>query len=186
MTVARTRDSFCSYCGAKFPEPLGYPRTCPACGTTIWANPIPVSVVIVPVVDGARTGILVVRRAIEPQIGKLGIVGGFLEEHESWQVGGAREVREESGVIVDPATLEILWFASSEPKPNRLLLFSVAPPVPVSALPPFHEDHETSERGLVFGPDGLEAVFAFPTHVEAARKYFAQRQVTGPHAFRRT
>jgi ADP-ribose pyrophosphatase YjhB (NUDIX family) len=184
--MAKIRDAFCSYCGTRFPEPLAYPRTCPGCATTIWANPIPVSVVLVPVVDGAATGLLVVRRAIEPRIGKLGIVGGFLEEHESWQQGGVREIREETGAIVDPATLETMWFASSEPKPNRLLLFSVAAPIPVSALPPFHEDAETSERGLVFGPDGLEEAFAFPLHVAAAHKYFSQRKVTGPHAFRST
>ncbi len=180
------RDAFCSYCGTKYPEPLAYPRTCASCQVTIWANPIPVSVILVPVVAGARTGLLVVRRAIEPQQGKLGLVGGFLEEHESWQDGGTREVREETGAIIDPATLETLWFASSTPKPNRVLLFSAARPIDVSALPAFHEDKETSERGLVFGPDGLEEVFAFPLHVGAAQRYFAQRQVTGPHAFHRT
>jgi ADP-ribose pyrophosphatase YjhB (NUDIX family) len=182
----KIRDAFCSYCGTKFAEPLAYPRTCNGCGTTIWANPIPVSVVLVPVEDGGRTGLLVVRRAIEPKLGKLAIVGGFLEEHETWQQGGVREILEETGAIVVPGTLDTMWFASSEPRPNRVLLFSVAAPIPVSALPPFHADAETSERGLVFGPDGLEDVFAFPTHVAAAHKYFSQRQVTGPHAFRRT
>ena len=186
MTQPAIRDTFCSYCGTTYPEPLAYPRTCPACKVTIWANPIPVSVVLVPVIDGGRTGLLVVRRAIEPQRDKLGIVGGFLEDHESWQVGGTREVREETGATVDPATLETLWFASSSPKPNRVLLFSVAPPIDVSSLPSFHEDKETSERGLVFGPDGLDDVFAFPLHVDAACKYFAQHQITGPHAFQRT
>jgi len=121
--MQRVRDTYCSYCGTQFPAPLAYPRTCPACQIQIWANPIPVTVVLVPIVDGDRTGLLVVRRAIPPQIGKLGLVGGFLEEHESWQHGGAREVREETGVIVDPARLETHWFASSEPRPNRLLLF---------------------------------------------------------------
>lgn len=182
----KIRDAFCSYCGTKFAEPLAYPRTCTGCGTTIWANPIPVSVVLVPVTDGAATGLLVVRRAIEPKLGKLAIVGGFLEEHESWQQGGTREILEETGAVVDPSSLETMWFASSEPKPNRVLLFSIAAPIPASALPPFHEDAETSERGLVFGPDGLDEAFAFPLHVAAARMYFSRRQVTGPHAFRRT
>lgn len=186
MSQPRIRDAFCSYCGTKYPEPLSYPRTCPACGVMVWANPIPVSVVLVPVIDGTQTGLLVVRRAIEPQRGKLAIVGGFLEEHESWQQGGTREIREETGATVDPATLETMWFASSSPKPNRVLLFSIAAPISVAALPAFHEDAETSERGLVFGPDGLAEAFAFPLHVEAARRFFAQRQISGPHAFRRT
>jgi ADP-ribose pyrophosphatase YjhB (NUDIX family) len=183
--MALVRDAHCNYCGTKYEPPLAYPRTCTSCKTQVWANPIPVSVVLVPIVDHARTGILVVRRAIQPQLGKLGIVGGFLEEHESWQHGGARETREETGVIIDPTKLTPLWFASSEPKPNRLLLFSVAPPLSVDALPPFAANTETSERGLVFGPGGLEDVFAFSLHVEAAKRYFAERGVTGPHDFTR-
>jgi ADP-ribose pyrophosphatase YjhB (NUDIX family) len=178
------RDTFCSYCGAKYPEPLAYPRTCTSCAITVWANPIPVSVVLLPVADCGTPALLVVRRAIEPQIGKLGLPGGFLEEHESFQQGGAREVHEETGAIIDPTGLEPFWFSSSEPKPDRVLLFSVAREIPLSALPAFHQDSETSERGVVLGPGGLEDVFAFPTHVEAAKRYFKLRGVTGNHAFR--
>jgi len=177
------RDTFCSFCGARYPEPLTYPRTCPACQTQVWANPIPVAVILVQVVDEGRTGLLVIRRAIPPAIGKLALVGGFLEEHEGWQEGAAREVREETGVIVDPATLSPLWYASSAPRPNRLLLFSLAPPQPVTQLAPFSPDSEVSERGLVFGPDGLDDLFAFSLHVEAARRYFADRGQSGPHGF---
>lgn len=180
------RDTFCSYCGTKYAEPLTYPRTCAACKTQVWANPIPVAVVLVQVEDATGTGLLVVRRAIPPQIGKLALVGGFVEEAESWQAGGAREVREETGAIVEASSLQPLWYASTEPRPNRILLFSVAPPVAASALPPFMgagHDLEASERGVIFGPDGLEDVFAFPLHITAARRYFRERGVTGPHAF---
>lgn len=181
--MSRVRDAFCSFCGAKFPEPLSYPRTCPACGVQIWANPIPVVVVLAPVVVGERTGLLAVRRAVAPEIGKLALPGGFLEEHETWQAGGAREVREETGVIVEPGELAPHWFASSDPRPNRVLMFAVAAARSASALPKFTHDAESSERGVVFGPTGLEDVFAFSTHIEAARRYFADRGVSGLHDF---
>ncbi|MBA3539839.1 MAG: NUDIX domain-containing protein [Deltaproteobacteria bacterium] len=177
------RDAFCSYCGARYTDTRSYPRTCPACGVQVWANPLSVAVVLVPVRDGARTGLLVVRRAVPPGIGRLALVSGFLEDHESWQVGAAREVREETGVVIDPATLSPLWFTSTEPRPNRVLLFAQAAPIGVDAFPPHHADAETSERGLVFGPDGLETVFVYPFHVEIARRFFAAHAVTGPHAF---
>lgn len=186
MTASpRVRDQFCSYCGTAFTPPLQYPRTCanPACGVTIWANPIPVSVVLVPVEHLGRVGLLVVRRAIEPRKGLLGIVGGFLEEHERWQEGGAREVREETGVHIDPSGLRAFWFTSTDPRPNRVLLFSVADKILSSALGSFVASHETSERGLVFGPDGLDAVFAFSLHTEAARRFFTERGITGPHDY---
>lgn len=179
------RDTFCSYCGARYEPPLAYPRTCenPACRVTVWANPIPVSVVLQPVVDGERTGLLVVRRSIEPKKGLLALVGGFLEEHETWQVGGAREILEETGVTVDPAGLEPFWYTSTEPRPNRVLLFSLAKPIAASTMGPFEVSGETSERGLVFGPDNLASVFAFPLHVEAARRFFAAHQISGDHGY---
>lgn len=177
------KDSFCSCCGAAFPEPLVYPRTCPACKTTVWANPIPVSVVLVPVRDGGRTGLLVVRRGIEPGRGRLALVGGFLEAHETWAEGGARELREETGAIVDARTLVPFWFTSTAPRPDRVLLFSRAEPVERSAIAPFSPNHETLERGLVFGPRGLEGEWAFPLHVEAARRFFAEIGVDGEAAF---
>lgn len=181
--MAPVRDAYCSYCGAPFAAPLTYPRTCARCAQVVWANPVPVSVVLVPVRDAGRTGLLVVRRAIEPARGKLALVGGFLEAHETWQEGGAREVREETGLVIAPTLLAPLWFASSTPRHDRVLLFSVAAEVDSAALPSHVGDAETSERGLVFGPDGLDEVFAFPLHAVAARQFFAARAITGDHAF---
>jgi ADP-ribose pyrophosphatase YjhB (NUDIX family) len=161
------RDAYCSYCGARFDQVATYPRSCAACGAQVWANPIPVAVVLVPIVVGERTGLLVVRRAIPP-VGKLALVGGFVEDHERWQVCAARELREEANVVVDPDRIEPMWFASSEPVPNRVLLFGVAPPIDARALPPFAANAEASERGAIFGAQEL----AFPLHVEAVRRYF--------------
>jgi ADP-ribose pyrophosphatase YjhB (NUDIX family) len=169
----------CVRCGTAFPDPSSSPRTCPSCGTTTWDNPIPVVVVLVPV---AGAGLLVVRRGIDPGKGMLALPGGFLEAHETWQEGAARELREETGVVLDPAALRPVTFASSNPRPNRVLLFAEAPPV--TELPPFTPDAETAERGTVHGPDGLLADFAFDLHAAAATRFFAARDVTGPSGFR--
>lgn len=177
------RDAFCSYCGTAFAVPLAYPRTCGGCATTIWANPIPVSVVLLPVEHPQGTGLLVIRRGIEPGLGKLALVGGFLEEHETWAVGGARELHEETGAVIDAATLEPFWFVSTEPRPNRVLLFSLAASVQLAALGDFTPDMETTERGLVFGPEGLESVLAFALHARAAERFFASRGVSGAHRY---
>jgi ADP-ribose pyrophosphatase YjhB (NUDIX family) len=178
------RDAFCHSCGAPFPDTSRYPRRCASCRTEVWANPVPVSIALVPVEDDGRVGLLVVRRAIQPQLGKLGIVGGFLEEHETWTEGAARETREEAGVHIDASGITPLWFTSTAPRPNRVLLFGVAPSIPAASLAPFQPSPESSERGLVHGPDGLEDVFAFGLHVEAARRYFSSRGITGAHDYR--
>lgn len=178
-----TRDSFCSYCGTAFALPLKYPRTCGKCSTQIWSNPIPVSVVLLPVRHPGGEGLLVVRRSIEPKKGLLALTGGFLEDHETWQQGGAREVREETGVVIDASSVSSFWFTSTAPKPNRVLLFSVARPIEVAAMPVFVPSNETSERGLIFGPDGLETLFAFDLHTAAVQRYFAASGVTGPNRY---
>jgi ADP-ribose pyrophosphatase YjhB (NUDIX family) len=183
--MPNARDTFCSHCGAAYPQSLAYPRKCPnaQCAVEVWANPIPVAVALVPIEHAGRTGLLVVRRAIEPRIGMLALVGGFAEEHETWQAATAREVREESGVVIDATKLEPLWFTSTEPRPNRVLLFSIAAPLAAASIAPLAKNREVSERGAVFGPDGLQDVFAFPLHVRAAERWFASRGLRGPHAF---
>jgi len=172
----RSANAFCHFCGTSLPAGA-YPRTCTGCGAQIWANPIPVAVALVPL----ESGLLVIRRAIPPAIGKLALPGGFVEDHETWQHGAAREVREETGIVIDPHALQPFWYTSTEPKPNRVLLFAVsAPPLEV---PAFETDTETSERGVIHGPEGLDEVFAFSLHAEAARRYFASRSITGAHGF---
>lgn len=166
--MQHSRDTFCHVCGTRFDAIDRYPRSCASCGAQIWANPVPVAVTLVPVVVGARTGLLVVRRAIPP-VGALALVGGFVEDHESWQECAARELREEANVAIEPATLKPFWFASSEPRPNRVLLFGLAPRIDEAELPPFVPNGEASERTVIFSPDEQ---LAFPLHTEAARRYF--------------
>ena len=179
------KDRFCSYCGTSYAEPLAYPRTCsnPDCKVTVWANPIPVCVVLVPVRTSEGLALLTARRGIEPRRGFWALVGGFLEEHETWQQGGARELFEEVGVKVEPSTLQPLWFTSTEPRPNRVLLFSVAPVLERAALGTFTPNEETQERGLIHGPEGLEELFAFPMHLRAARMWFESQGISGPHRY---
>src|SRR5438874_13368773 len=98
----RARNTFCSFCGAPFSGLHRYPRTCSSCGEQTWENPIPVAVALVPVITGPRTGLLVIRRALPPT--SLALIGGFVEEHESWQACAARELREEANVAIEAAS----------------------------------------------------------------------------------
>ncbi|RSM77321.1 NUDIX domain-containing protein [Kibdelosporangium aridum] len=170
------RDAYCSSCGTAYADTSGYPRVCSGCGMQTWANPTPVAIVLVPVKDGSRTGLLVVRRAIPP-VGQLALVGGFVDQGETWQQAGARELCEEAGMLVDSATLQPMWFTSTEPDPRHVLLFSLALEMQASDLPPFTPNSEASERGVIFGPRGL----AFSLHEEAALKYFGS---DGPADFK--
>ena len=164
--------TFCSFCGARFPESLGWPRTCPACGHTTYRNPLPVAVVLVPV-DG---DLLLIRRTVAPQAGKLALPGGYINHGESWQAAGAREVAEEAGVQVDPATIR--EFAVRSAPDGTLLIFGLSEPVSPAGLAAFQPTAETAERVVIREPTTL----AFPLHEEAVRAYFARRAHGQPAA----
>ena len=88
-----------------------------------------------------------------------------------------------AAVPVDPQALRPLWYASTEPRPNRVLLFSVAPELDAAALPPFVPNAESLERGVVYGVEGLEPLFAFPLHLRAARLWLEAEGLAGPHRY---
>ena len=164
------RDDFCNSCGTRYADTAGYPRKCDSCGHMVWDNPSPVVVLLVPVKDGARTGLLTVRRAIPP-VGQLAFVSGFMDRGESWQQSAARELEEEANVRVDPDELRPLHFVST-PDGGTVLMFAAAPVIDVEDLPPFVPNDEASERKVIFEPEPL----AFPLHDEVASKYFSAEQ----------
>ncbi|MEU0885575.1 NUDIX domain-containing protein [Lentzea sp. NPDC005914] len=164
------RDDFCSSCGTRYAEVSTYPRSCANCGASVWANPVPVVVLLVPVKDGARTGLLTVRRAIPP-VGQLAFVSGFMERGESWQQSAARELEEEAGVSIEPGELRPLHFVST-PDGATVLLFATAPAINAEDMPPFVPNDEASERRVIFECEPL----AFPLHNEVATKYFSTEQ----------
>jgi len=146
----------CSFCGARFPGDLAWPRECPACGTTSYRNPLPVAVAVVPVADG---GILAVRRAIPPR--GLALPGGFIELGETWQEAAARELAEETGIRADPADLRELRVLSAPD--GTLLVFGAAPEVGRDALAAFRPSPEVSGVEVLLAPSD-EVVF--PLHAQ--------------------
>lgn len=162
-----TQHSHCSYCGHPFEIDQAWPRLCVACGNTSFVNPLPVAVVLLPVDDG----LLVVRRNIEPMIGRLALPGGYINRGESWQQAGARELLEETGIVIQPETLRE-FCVKSAPGGAMLLVFGVAPAIRSQDLPSFVPNEETQEIGVLTVPQEL----AFSTHTEALREYFASRQ----------
>jgi ADP-ribose pyrophosphatase YjhB (NUDIX family) len=142
---------------------------CAACGNTSFVNPLPVSVVLLPVDDG----LLAVRRNIAPQIGQLALPGGYINRGESWQQAGARELLEETGVVILPEDLRE-FRVKSAPGYNTLIVFGLARRIRASDLPPFAPNEETQEICVLNTPQEL----AFSTHTEALREYFASRQAS--------
>jgi ADP-ribose pyrophosphatase YjhB (NUDIX family) len=148
------KNACCGFCGARFTT-VTWPRTCASCGNISFRNPLPVALLLVPVDDG----LLLIRRAIPP-VGKLAVPGGYIDHGEDWRTAAARECREETGLVVDPATVSLYTVESS---PEHLLVFGRVPRIAATALPPFVVTNETSERLVVREPPPADEI-AFPLH----------------------
>jgi 8-oxo-dGTP diphosphatase len=159
----------CSYCGTRYAEGLAWPRTCTGCGETTWSNPLPVAVVLLPVtyVDGS-TGLVVVRRDIEPFRGEIALPGGFIETGESWREAAVRELREETGLIAKPDEVWLFDVHSSF-NGRSLLIFGIVPPRAAEDLPESTPTEEVMEWLVLTEATPL----AFPTHTAAMAAFFA-------------
>jgi ADP-ribose pyrophosphatase YjhB (NUDIX family) len=153
------KNSFCSYCGLAF-NTVGWPRPC-SCGNVTYRNPIPVAVVLVPI----GNGLLLVRRGIEPKKGQLAFPGGFLDCDETWREGAARELVEETGIVIDPATLSLVDVISSPS--NSMLVFCEAPRQELSVLKYFIPNEEVTEVMVV----NYHVELAFPSHSDMMKSY---------------
>jgi len=160
------RNSHCSYCGAPFSPDQLWPRICNACQNISYLNPIPVAVVLVPVGDG----LLVVRRGINPGKGGLALPGGFINYGESWQQAAARELQEETGVILPPESIAPIWVASAPD--STLIVFGLAQPASPEVLQSLHPGDETEEVLVVDHP----VTCVFSLHQELIRRFFEERQ----------
>jgi len=164
------KNSYCSFCGALFALEAGWPRTCAHCGNMSFLNPAPVAVLVVPV-DG---GVLAVRRNIEPRKGALALPGGYINYGEDWRAAGAREVWEETGLHVNPETVNVLAVHSATNAERNPLIFGVTESLPASALAAFTPNEETSELIIVREPVEL----AFPLHTQVLAEFFKRETAT--------
>ncbi|WP_049568350.1 NUDIX domain-containing protein [Streptomyces sp. SBT349] len=156
----------CPFCGTGYAVGDVWPRDCPSCGETHWANPFPVAVALLPVEREGRRGLVVVRRDIEPCRGELALPGGYMELGETWQQAAVRELREETGLTADAAEATLFDVRNGD---RTLNVFALLPPVPAAGLPVPAATDEATEWLILDGPVRL----AFPTHTDVVAAYFA-------------
>ncbi len=165
--------SHCSYCGSKYSS-AKWPKLCNCCNNTVFRNPIPVAVGLIPITDNDdKVGLLLVQRAIKPCIGELCLPGGFIDWGESWQEAASREVFEETSLQTDPNEFN-LFDTHSTPDKTRILIFGYSKKIRhIKELETFKPTNETSSIKVGLLSDKL----CFSLHQEVFNEWFNQQKI---------
>lgn len=91
---------FCPVCGSSHFEVNNFKsKKCADCGFTYYANPSAATAAFI--LRHNRQELLVARRGKEPAKGTLDLPGGFIDMDETVEEGMRREIREETGLVVE-------------------------------------------------------------------------------------
>jgi ADP-ribose pyrophosphatase YjhB (NUDIX family) len=157
---------YCSACGHEVARRWiaedGRERyVCEACGATHYENPR----IIVCCIAHLRDEILLCRRAHQPGRGQWSLPSGYLECGETLEAAAAREMLEETGLILDPAKLE---------------LYAVTNMTEIDQVAVTFRTRVEHEPALSSGAECLEV--AFLSEEEAAATDVAWRESSGDGA----
>ncbi len=185
VTPPRTdfvKDSYCSYCGARFLEQKSWPRKCFICWNESYKNPIPIVVSMIGVEIDNKMGILIQQRGIEPGKGQWALPSGYINHGETWEEAAVRENSEEMGFVstVDDYNL----YGIRKPGSGNMLIFCTFFPEwdgtdteakkIVKLIEEFTPNEEVTALGIYYGDQEL----AFPTHNECAPEFLKRLRNT--------
>jgi 8-oxo-dGTP diphosphatase len=160
----KDKNAYCGYCGTLY-EIDSWPRVCSNCGELTWRNPLPIVVAVLKVYTYARVG-LIAKRGIAPNIGEWALPGGHLEYGETWQEGLAREVFEETNILISPENFNLVDVLSADSNKNVLIFGSAW--ISEQKIDLSFKNEETLDIALAEPPVEL----AFPTHTLVFNNFF--------------
>ena len=160
-------DKFCRHCGTKHTM-MESPQKCDHCRRLTWENPLPVAVLLQPITDGRRTGVLIGQRTIAPKKGEWNLLGGYIDPaDETVEHAALREFHEETGI--QPMCLDGVTLRSSFSDGRHLLIFVESLlTMNIAGLDEFKANDECSAVRVAWEPELL----CFESHTRALADYF--------------
>ena len=115
--------NFCPQCGSAVQEAEAFGklrRVCPSCGYIHFQNP---KVAAVTFVQQAGK-VLLVQRAVYPEIGKWALPAGYIDLGEDPQQGAIRETQEETGLTIEIINLLDVIFNADQNPPVIVIVYA--------------------------------------------------------------
>lgn len=169
--ISDTPYRYCSRCGSdSFSAPSKREFVCVECGYRHFITPIPAACALI---MDSENRLLVLRRAHEPGLGKLGLPGGVVEGGETGEDAVARETFEEVGLSLPVTAFK--YFASL---PNLYLFQNYVWPT----IDLFYLAEVQNFESLLASPDEVSEIltpslndvsimdFAFDSNAQAVRR----------------
>ncbi len=118
--------TYCPLCANRLTEKYVYGRErgyCTACGFIYFREPkVAVGGLIC---DGER--VLLIRRSVPPRVGFWAVPSGFVEYDEHPRTALAREIEEETGLMVEVARVIEVYPNADASRPGVFILFAAQP-----------------------------------------------------------
>jgi ADP-ribose pyrophosphatase YjhB (NUDIX family) len=137
-------------------------------GRKLYDNAVSVAVAVITVRDGAESKVVTIRRGNEPGRGLIALPGGFQMRGETFLDAASRELKEETGIDIEPYDLTFCWIRSGTGNIN-LLFVTNRNKIKAEDLTLVPEQDEVQEVILMDRHEIMKSEWAFPTHEEAAR-----------------
>ncbi len=159
----------CPFCKSALSEaevPGGKTRpACLQCGWIHWKNPIPTAVVLIPVGDG----VLMVKRAINPQKGDWCLPGGYVDYRETPIETAVREAKEETSLDIKVTRQLGLPFVTES---NHLVTVFEG-----EIIGGEMQAGDDAEELAIYTLDTLPENIAFPQHRTKVQEHYARNHV---------
>lgn len=159
---------YCSNCGDEYKE-KSWPRHCIECANVKYQNPIPGVIVIVPVLDhdSGGLGLLLIKRKIPPMIDGIAFPGGYLDVGETCQQAASRELKEETGIIINEKNFSLFQVKELLDEDKILIFMESNVEIYTEDLNKFKENDEVSEVSVAYEPIEL----CFSSHTEVLKSF---------------
>ncbi len=133
----------------------------------VYQNPTPVAAALIPVATNDGVKLLSIVRNIEPQKGKIGLPGGYVDKLETFEQAAARETLEETGLYLRKEDFSLMM--SRTTATNNTLVFCVYSKIVNASDIDLNFSNEETQK-IVLSSEEQE--YCFSTHNEAAQKFW--------------